>query len=219
MSKKAIVLGATGLTGSIVVNKLLQDDRYDQVKVFLRRSLAIDHPKLSEYVVDLLKLEDYADDFTADEVYCCIGTTAKKTPDKELYRKIDFGIPVAASQLAKQNNINTFIVISALGANPKSGIFYNRTKGEMEQKVKEMDIPNTYILQPSFITGDRKENRLGEKIGIILFKALAVFLIGGLRKYRAIEAKTIAQAMLNLAQDKPSDKEVILSDEIQVLGE
>ena len=219
MSKKAIILGATGLTGSILLDKLLHDAAYDEIKVFVRKSTGTNHPKLTEYVIDVLQLDQYAKDFVADVVFCCIGTTAKKTPDKKLYRKIDFGIPTTAAQLAMQNNINTFLVISSLGADPKSRVFYSRTKGEMEQQVREMGIPHTYILQPSFITGDRKENRLGEKIGIVLFKILAIALIGGLRKYRAIEAKTIAEAMLYLAYDLPVDKEVIMSDEIQLLGE
>ncbi len=129
MGKTAIILGATGLTGSILLEILLEDERYETVKLFSRRSVHKKHPKIKEYLGDVLELRDFKKEFYADEVFCCVGTTQKKTPDKKLYRKIDFGIPTIAASLAKENDIQTFIVISALGANAKSSIFYNRTKG------------------------------------------------------------------------------------------
>lgn len=217
MSKQAIVLGATGLIGDLVVDKLLNDDRYDQVKVFVRKSTAIDHPKLSEYIVDLLKLENYTDAFTADEVYCCIGTTAKKTSDKDLYKQIDCGIPSAAARLCKAKNIKTLLVVSALGADPKSKIFYNRTKGEMEQEVLNQGIQKTSILRPSIITGPRSESRPGEKAGISLMKLMRPLFRGKWKKYRAIGAETIAQAMVNLA-NSPLEQEIVESDNIQSIG-
>ena len=161
--KIAIILGATGLTGSILLERLLTDDRYDGIKVFTRKPLGIKHKKLLEIPANLLELEKYAEDFSGDEVYCCIGTTTKKTPDKELYRKIDFGIPVACAKLCLKNNIPTILIVSAIGANPESKIFYNKTKGEMEQAVLKLEIENTFILQPSLILGPRKEQRFGEK--------------------------------------------------------
>ena len=135
MNKTAIILGASGLTGGLLLEKLIVDDRYESIKLFSRSSIKGLPNKVKQYIGDLLELEQFKNDFTGDEVYCCIGTTAKKTPDKSLYRDIDYGIPVAAAKLAKANRINTFLVISAMGANKKSNIFYNRTKGEMEQEV------------------------------------------------------------------------------------
>ena len=117
----------------------------------------------------IVELELFKADFTADEVFCCTGTTSKKTPNKELYKNIDFGIPTKAAQLAKENNIATFLVISAMGANAKSAIFYNKTKGQMELEVLSKNIANTYILRPSIIGGNRKESRIFEKIGILDF--------------------------------------------------
>ncbi len=196
MPKTAIILGATGLTGSLVLDQLLSDDRYDTVKLFSRSSCGIEHEKIQEFLGDLLEMEQFKADFTGDEVYCCIGTTKKKTPDKELYRAIDFGIPATAAQLAKENHVQGFAVVSALGANSKSLFEYNRIKGDMEKAVKESGIKSTYILQPSLIVGDRNEHRSGEGFAAGLFRFLKPIMIGPLKKYRAVEAKDIAAKMI-----------------------
>lgn len=215
--KTAIVLGASGLTGGLLLNRLLKDENYSTVKVFGRNPIGISHPKLEEIICDVLELVKQEDQFKANEVYCCIGTTKKKTPDKKLYYQIDFGIPVAAAKLCSKNGIETMITVSALGANAKSSIFYSRTKGEMEQAVLDEKIPNTYFMQPSFIGGNRQEKRTGEKIGIAIFKFVQPILIGPLKKYRLIEADTIAKVMLKLAQIGFS-KPFVESDEIQKLA-
>ncbi len=213
MNKTAIILGATGLTGSILLEKLLKDDRYQTIKLFSRKKVDDMPPKVQQFIGDILALESFKKDFTADEVFCCIGTTAKKTPDKTLYKKIDYGIPVTAAKLSKANGIPAFLVISALGANANSSIFYNKTKGEMEQDVLSEKIEKTHILQPSIIGGNRDEKRIGEKIGLVAFKLLQPFLIGKLKKYRITEAEDIALAMINLA-NSTSTKTIITSDEI-----
>ena len=200
MSKAAIILGATGLTGGILLKKLLEDKRYAQVTLFSRNSCNITHPKLKEYLVDLFELEHYKDKFTADEVFCCIGTTKAKTSDKETYKKIDFGIPVTAASLCVQNGIDTFVVISALGAKKNSKIFYNRIKGKMEAAVLNLQIKNAYILQPSLITGDRDEKRIGESIMKFVMSVLKPLLrLGDLQRYQPIHPKTIANCMIWLA--------------------
>jgi uncharacterized protein YbjT (DUF2867 family) len=143
--------------------------------------------------------------------FCCIGTTKAKTPDKETYKKIDYGIPVTAARLTKQNGIEKFIVISAMGAEENSGIFYNKTKGEMERDVLKQNIEKTYILQPSLIVGNRNESRLGEEIAIFFMKTIG-FLIP--KKYKMIKAETIAEAMLVLAKDGYSEH-IITSEKIK----
>jgi uncharacterized protein YbjT (DUF2867 family) len=215
--KTAIILGASGLTGSFLLDRLLKDDSYERIKIFGRKSINKQHPKLEEVLCDLLKLEEYVDKFVGDEVFCCIGTTMKKTPDKKRYHQIDFGIPVAAAKLCVKNNIDTLVIVSALGANSKSSIFYNRTKGEMQEAVALEKIKNTYFMQPSFIGGNRVEKRTGEKIGIAIFKFIQPLLIGPLKKYRMIQADTIAKAMINVASGGYS-KSIIVSDEIEILG-
>ncbi|KSA13772.1 NAD(P)H-binding protein [Maribacter dokdonensis] len=218
MKKTAIILGASGLTGGLLLEKLIVDDRYESIKLFSRSSIKGLPNKVKQYIGDLLELEQFKNDFTGNEVYCCIGTTAKKTPDKSLYRDIDYGIPVAAAKLAKDNGINTFLVISAMGANKKSSVFYNRTKGEMEQEVLNQAIPRTSILRPSLIGGERNEQRLLEKIGLIVFKVIQPLFIGPLKKYRIINADSIAQAMLNLANATSNTDVIITSDDIEQLA-
>lgn len=208
LNKAAIILGATGLTGGILLEELLRDDRYEEVKSFSRSTTGISHPKLKEYLGDLTSLSHFKSKFTADEVYCCIGTTKSKTPDKEKYREIDYGIPVEAARLCKENDIDTFIVISALGADPGSSIFYNRLKGEMEEAVLNQNLRYTYIMQPSLISGKRTEKRAGEGIAIKLFSVLNFFLLGPLKKYRSIPPDDIARAMIWLANNDYSQTRV-----------
>ena len=213
MSKAAIILGATGLTGGIILDKLLEDDRYSTIKLFSRKSIKNNNPKIVEYIGNLFELEKFKKDFTADEVFCCIGTTSKNTPDKSIYRKIDYGIPLSAAKLCVENGIDTFLVVSSIGADPNSSVFYSRTKGLMEQDVIKENIANTYILRPSFIIGNRNEKRFGESIGVGLIKLLRFLLLGKLRKYRGIEADSIASAMICLANTK-TDAHIVESDRI-----
>ncbi|TNE77964.1 MAG: NAD-dependent epimerase/dehydratase family protein [Bacteroidetes bacterium] len=213
MGKTAIILGATGLTGSLVLEQLLVDDRYERILLFSRSSCGVDHPKLTEYLGDLLHLEEFKEQFKGDEVYVCIGTTRKKTPDPDQYRKIDFGIPVQAAQLAKENDIKGMAVVSAIGADSNSSFKYNRIKGDMEKTVMEVGIPRTYILRPSMIAGDRKEHRSGERIGLKIFKALQFLFIGKLKKYKAVDANAIANKMIALLNSDEASS-IIESDHI-----
>jgi|SRR5690554_1214148 len=212
---KAVILGATGLTGSHLLNQLLEDSDFKKVVVLTRRSLEKTHPKLEEHLVDLLNLETHAKLFKADVVFCCVGTTRAKTPDKDLYRRIDYGIPVEAAQLSKQHNVSKYIVISAIGANPKSRAFYNRLKGEMERDVLAENIAETYLLQPSLIVGDRNEKRFGEDSAKIVMRIFD-FLIP--KKQKMIQAETIAKTMVYLAKNK-YEHPIITSDKIKDLAE
>lgn len=196
--KTAIVLGATGLTGRILVKELLNDLRYECVKVFSRNPLGFSHNNLEEFIVDLLVLEKYKAFFKADEVYCCVGTTKAKTPSHEKYTAIDFGIPAMAAKLCRENRIKTFVVISAIGANTKSRFFYNRVKGLMETAVLNANIPNTYILRPSLILGSRKEQRKAEELATKVTYFCKPLFIGPLRKFKPISAHQIAFAMILL---------------------
>lgn len=214
MKKTAIIIGATGLTGGILLDILIKDNSFEKIKLFSRNSIEINNSKVEEHIIDLLQLEKYTDQFKADVVFCCIGTTKSKTPDKDLYRKIDYGIPVTAAKLSKINNIKTFIVISALGADSSSKVFYNKTKGEMERDVLKQNIENTYILQPSLIVGDRSEWRLGESVAGVFMKIFD-FLIP--KRYKIIKAKTISKAMHVLSKEGYSE-EFISSEKIKEIA-
>jgi len=218
MNKTAIILGATGLTGNHLLQKLIKDNRYDHIKLFSRKRIDGLPDKVTQYIGNLLELNQFNNDFTGDEVYCCIGTTAKKTPNKTFYKQIDYGIPVAAAKLAKANHIETFLVISAMGANKNSTVFYNKIKGEMEHSVLQQHIKNTYILRPSLISGERKEQRLLENIGLTIFKVIQPLFIGSLKKYKSISAEYIAEAMLKLANKVQYYEVIITSDEIKKIA-
>ncbi|WP_282148102.1 NAD(P)H-binding protein [Algibacter lectus] len=218
MNKTAIILGATGLTGNIILHKLIEDDRYKTIKLFSRSKIEGLPDKVEQFIRDLLNLEDFKPDFKADEVYCCIGTTTKKTPNKELYKKIDYGIPVTAAKLSKENNIPTFLVISAMGANESSNVFYNKTKGQMEHDVLKRNIKNTFVLRPSLIGGERKEHRLLEKIGLAVFQVIEPLFIGKLKQYKIIDAETIATAMIKLANNRSNAEVIITSNDIKQIS-
>ena len=199
--KTAIILGATGLTGGILLQLLLHDERYKNIKVFTRKPLEISHPKLLEFKCDLLKLSEQEQHFTADQVFCCIGSTKAKTPNEETYKAIDYGIPVAAASLCEKNNIPSFLVVSAMGADPNSSIFYNKIKGEMEAAVLKFGLPKTHILQPSLIGGDRNESRPGEYFFKQFMNVFNSVMLGSLKKYRTIAPESIAKTMVWLANN------------------
>ncbi|OBQ52511.1 NAD(P)H-binding protein [Tamlana sp. s12] len=218
MKKTAIILGATGLTGSILLEKLIADSRYEHIKLFSRSKIENLPNKVSQFIGNLLELDQFKSDFTANEVYCCIGTTSKKTPDKTLYKKIDYGIPVAAAKLAQDNNIQTFSVVSALGANPNSNVFYNKTKGEMERDVQKQNIKNTFIFRPSLIGGDRDEQRTLENIGLAIFKVIQPLFIGKLKQYKITEPEDIAQTMIDLSNTTNYNEVIITSNDIKSIA-
>lgn len=213
MPKKAIILGATGLTGSWVVKKLIADPAYDCIELISRTSSGVTHEKVTEQLVDVLNLKESGINFSGDEVYCCIGTTKKKTPDRDLYRRIDVGIPGQAAEMAAANGIPVFVVVSAIGANANSSIEYNKIKGEMEARVQAAGVERTYIVQPSMILGNREEKRAAERFFMALFRALKAVLIGPLRKYRGVEAEAIAETMIRWAKSGKESR-VIPSNEI-----
>lgn len=217
MGKTAIILGATGLTGGILLNKLITDTNYSKIKLFSRNSVDVNSEKIEEFIIDVLQLEKSTKDFIADEVFCCIGTTAAKTKDKKLYKAIDYGIPVTSAKIAKQNSINTFIVMSSMGADAKSAVFYNKIKGEMENDVLQQNIKNTYILRPSLIGGNRQENRVGERIGKGIMKILNPMMIGDFKKYKMIHPEKIASCMHILAVTNPKSA-IFSSDEIEKIS-
>ena len=192
---KAAILGATGLTGSILLDYLLDDPDYDSVTVFSRRKLSFEHPKLTVHIIDLMDHKSIENLLKGDVVFVNIGTTLKKTPDKELYFSIDHGIPVNVSRIAKTNGFNRILVVSSMGADANSTVFYNRTKGQMEKDVIENGPAEAYIFRPSLIDGPRPERRIAERTGIMIFRILNLFLWGPLRKYRMIKAEKISKAM------------------------
>lgn len=217
MSKTAIIFGATGLTGGLLTELLIKDETFSKIKLISRRATGFEHPKVEDIICNVLALETIKSQFTGDVVFCCIGTTKAKTPDRVLYYKIDHGIPTAAARLAKENNIPTFMVVSSVGTSTKSPFFYVRTKGEMEKDVLEIGVQNTYIMKPAFINGRPDEDRKGEK-GLKTIMAVSDFLmVGPLKKYRSVMASDIAKAMAYLATSHLNHND-IMNQEIKTLS-
>lgn len=200
MGKTAIILGATGLTGSLLTELLLEDPTFEKIKIFTRRPTHFTHKKVQEIPCDLLDLSTFQEQFTGDIVYCCIGTTKAQTPDRETYKAIDYGIPIETARLAKKQGITWYIVISSMGASASSGLFYVRTKGEMERDLKKIGIQNTFILKPAFINGRADEARKGEKALKVMMKVMDFFMVGPLKKWKSTQATAIARAMVQLAK-------------------
>lgn len=198
--KKAILFGASGFVGSYLLNNLLQSDIYEEVTIVVRKPINIQHPKLKMVLADYHSLAQNKEYLIADDVFIALGTTKKKTPDKKEYYQIDHDYPVLAAQLTKENGAKNISLVSAVGANTKSSIFYVKTKGEAERDVIALDFEHTQIFRPSMIMGSREESRPLEKVFIKIFSVVNLLLIGGLNKYKGITAKNIAKAMITAAQ-------------------
>lgn len=218
MPRTALLLGATGLVGGELLSLLLADGEYRQVTVLVRRHLALTHPKLMQQIVDFDNLAKAADAFGADDVFCCLGTTIKKAGSQDAFRKVDYTYPLESAKLAWQKGAKQYLLITALGANARSAIFYNRVKGEVEEAIGRLTLNGFHIFRPSLLLGDRQESRLGEKIASTVMGPLGFLLAGPLKKYRGIPARTVAQAMLRTAKRDLTGHHAYDSDRIQEMG-
>ena len=205
--RSAIIVGATGLTGSFLVKELCESEEYVAVSVIARRQLEYTHPKLEVKIREFDKLEE--DDLDiADDLFCCLGTTIKKAKTRENFEKVDLTYPLQIASLAKKRGITNFYVISAVGANKKSFAFYSRVKGRMEEGLIALQLPHLAIFRPTLITGERGEFRLGEKVSEGFFRVINPILIGPLKKARSIEGKQLAYAMYHYALHGKQEKVV-----------
>lgn len=218
MPHKVIVAGATGLVGSLLLELLLHHPDVYEILVLSRKQLPIQNQKLKQLVIDFDRLEEYQAEINGDVIFCCLGTTRKKTPDLKIYRKIDHDYPVELAKIGAKNSIQQFHLISSLGAHANSFAFYTKIKGETERDVKAIHLPSTYIYQPSFLVGNRSEKRFGERFGMNLFKLINPFLIGRLKKYRSISAQIVAKAMLNQFLKNNTGTFTFPSDQIKKLA-
>jgi uncharacterized protein YbjT (DUF2867 family) len=194
--KKAILFGATGFVGAYLLEDLLHSDNYEKVTVVVRKELNISHPKLEVVIGDFRSLPLIKDKIVADDIFITIGTTKAKTPDKKEYYKIDHDYPVLAAAMAKEQGAKAVFIVTAVGANAASKIFYVRTKGKAEEDIIALDFEQTHIFRPSMIMGNRGEKRVLESIFLKIWRVIDPVLTGGLSKYRGIEGKDIAKAML-----------------------
>ena len=206
------MLGATGLIGSFLLGRLLDSPRYSRVDVLARRAVAISNPKA---VVEVVKFENLQGHHSnAEDIYCCLGTTIKQAGSQQAFRRVDYDYPVALARAAARDGAKRLLVVSALGADAQSKIFYNRVKGEMEEAVRAAGVARTFFFRPSLLSGPRAEPRMGERVGLVIGAALGPLL----GKYRPIHADLVAAAMLRAAgRDLPA--QVFESSQIRLLAQ
>lgn len=205
------IAGASGLTGSFLLSELLQHPLVDQVTSLVRRSSGLSHPRLREI---LFKADGSVPDNLQkpDAVFCCLGTTINKAGSKEAFRKVDVLLVEDLIHQAKAKGVRSFVLQSSVGANAQSGNFYLRCKGEAEQALVNSGIVQVAIVRPSFLAGNRKEFRLGERFGLAMMRLLNPLFIGKLRRYRSVKASTVARVMLNAGIDQREGVWIIESE-------
>jgi uncharacterized protein YbjT (DUF2867 family) len=216
--KTALIIGSTGLIGSQLLHSLLDSQDYLKVITFVKRDTGIKHKKLTQHIINFDAPDTYKNLIVGDDLFCTIGTTIKKAGSKEAFRKVDFEYPSQFATFALQNKVKQFLIISSLGADSKSGNFYLKTKGEIQEFLKNCNFQSVAVLQPSLLLGNRTEFRLGEKVGAFFMKTLSFLFLGNLKKYKPIESKTVAKALLKIAQTNNIGFKVYESDAIQEIG-
>lgn len=212
--KSAMLVGASGLVGGELLNYLLGAPEYTKIISLVRKPQGLRHPKLVEKVVDFDQLHLYKDCFNVADVFCCLGTTITIAKSRDAFKKVDVDYPLEIAKLAKVVPVEKFLIISSMGANSKSTVFYSKMKGLLEEQLMEIGITSLHIFRPSLLVGNRKELRLGEKVSAFLGKKLAFVFVGSLKKYKPIEAKRVALGMYKAAQQKNIGTHIYRSDEI-----
>ena len=203
--KTAILFGATGLIGSHLLNILVNSNEYDKIKIFPRKDIKTSNAKIETFIIDFKELEKHKDDITGDDCFFVIGTTRKVTPQKKDYIDVELNLPVKIAKIARDNNINSFIYASSGGANADSRNLYLQNKGKAEKEIINLSFDFTAIIQPSLLLGDRKENRVGERIAKSIFKSLSFIFVGKLRSFKAIHANNVAKAIMYITKNQLKD--------------
>ena len=211
--KTALLFGATGLVGSHLLNLLISNNNYSKIKVFVRSSIELNHQKIEIIQTDFNNLKNHKEEIKGDDCFFCIGTTKKNSPDKNEYKRVELEVPKQVAQIAKSNLVNSFVFVSSGYADPKSSGDYLKFKGLVEEELKRLNFSKLGIMRPSFLLGNRQEKRVGEKIGIFVFKLLSPLFLGPLKKMKPIHSATVAKAMIKIANEN-LEKTIFESDEI-----
>lgn len=212
--RSALLLGASGLVGGHCLERLLDEPAYGRVVSLGRRVIDREHRKIEQRVVDFDRLDAHADVFTVDDVFCCLGTTIRKAGSREAFRRVDLGYPREAARLAADGGARRYLLVSAVGADPRSRIFYSRVKGEAEAAVRELPFESVVLVRPSLLLGDREEHRPGERIAAALLRPLAPLMVGPLARYRPVHASDVAATLVTAALEGRPGVQIIGSDRI-----
>jgi len=214
-NRKALVVGSTGLIGKELIQIIQEHTYYKKIYVPVRREVGFENDMIEELVIDFDKLDELLENIYVHDVYCCLGTTMKKAGCREAFYTVDYNYPVKIAKLMHKNGAESFLNVSALGANKNSMIFYNRVKGEVEEALIEIGFKSLAIFRPSLLLGDRSEKRIGEDIAKKTYKVLDKIFIGPLKKYSGIEGRIVARAMFEVAKRKIEGVTILESDEIR----
>lgn len=210
--KTAVIAGASGLVGNALLAKLIASPRYEKVVSLARRRLGINHPKLDDRETDFTNLPEALSGVQPDDIFCCLGTTMAKAGSKEKFYQVDFQYPVDLAKATLAVGAKQYLLVSALGADKKSMVYYNRVKGEVEEAIRAMDFEAVHIFRPSLLLGTRAEKRPGEDTAKTLYK---VFRFAIPRKYAAISGEKVAGAMLRAASAGGQGIFIYPSDKMQ----
>ena len=211
--KTALVFGSSGLIGGHLLNELIQSDNYNKIKLFVRSDHGSNHSKTEIIKTDFNNLENHKEDIKGDDCFFCIGTTKQNSPDKNEYKRVELDVPKKIAQIAKSNLVNSFVFVSSGYADPNSSGDYLKFKGLVEEELKRLSFSKLGIMRPSFLIGDRKEKRVGEKVGIFIFKLLSPLFLGPLKKMKPIHSKKVAKAMVEIT-NRDFKQNVFESNEI-----
>tara|TARA_B100000965_G_scaffold319309_1_gene280186 strand:- start:38 stop:697 length:660 start_codon:yes stop_codon:yes gene_type:complete len=215
--KTALIFGSSGLIGSQLLELIVNSNKYSNIKLFVRTELSNSNSKVEIIKTDFNNLENHKKSIIGDDCFFCIGTTRKNTPDKNEYIRIEYNLPIEVAKISKENLVNSFTYVSSLGANPNASSLYLKNKGQAEEDLKKLNFSKLSIVRPSILLGDRKENRIGEKIGIFVMKTLSPLFFGKFKKYKPIKVEYVAKTILHVAQ-KDYQKTIFESDEIMEIG-
>lgn len=210
--KVALIAGATGLIGSSLLQKLIQDAAYSKIISIGRRASGLTHAKLQSIVVNFDSLDESKHLLIADDVFCCLGTTMKKAGSKDKFFKVDHDYPVALARVAHENGARQFLLVSALGADEKSSFYYNEVKGKVEKAIHAIGFESYHIFRPSLLLGPRDEKRPGEEAAKKFYRIFD-FLIPS--KYKGVEGSKVAEAMLFYAKEELPGKHIHPSADLQ----
>ena len=197
--KTALVFGSTGLVGGHLLDQLIKNENYNKIKLFVRSEIIINDLKVEIIKTDFNNMEKHKEEMTGDHCYFCIGTTKQNSPDKDEYRRVELDLPKQIAQITKSNSVNSFVFVSSGYADPNSSGDYLKFKGLVEEELKRLSFNKLGIMRPSFLIGDRKEKRLGEKLGIFVFKLLSPLFLGPLKKMKPIQSEKVAKAMIKIS--------------------
>ena len=215
--KTVLIFGSSGLIGSQLLELLVNNDKYSKIKLFVRSETSNSNSKIEIIKTDFNNLKIHKDSIIGDDCFLCIGTTRKNTPNKNEYIKIEYDLPVEVAKISKENAINSFTYVSSLGANPNAPRLYLKNKGQTEEALKKLNFPKLFIIRPSILLGNRKENRIVEKIAIFVMKSLSPLFLGKMKKYKPIKVESVAKAMITVAE-KDYQQTIFESDKIMEIS-